>query len=431
MDIVIPDGLPDSSLHFVGIKHQDQDTFPVSLIIAQNIHQLVPGPVNRSLGQLPQLLPGKHDVVTVHQKILLLRRFQFPTPDPTDLLISHLPWPLVPVLLPLADPVSAGKYLLQLLVIHVETPGAGPAPGLRLLVFSTVVTYLKLHRALHMHVLLYLIPRNLKPGSMGAEHGTCGVVHIPLRVIPRSRHYLILIAAGLIPGQAAGKLSPPSGVGRHLHLVIPHQSHRGIAADDGPVPLHNRRLKPPLHPVNISQRPPCILRGDLQPESKERLQKPAVSLHKPLAHRPVSGLAKISALGVFQMSPPRNQGDLHIRQLRPCQHSGMPFFLQVSQDQPLPAAVQHILAASGIKDQSAASLPRFHEKMHLRIVAQRLKMSHSFYSPGDGLLVHNISRSKLHIHPKSLADHAFQDLNLHLTHDLDLNLPVSLVPGNM
>lgn len=52
MYVMVFYGLSDISLYFIGIKDQNQDTLAVSLIIAENIHQLVPGSVYGNLSQL-------------------------------------------------------------------------------------------------------------------------------------------------------------------------------------------------------------------------------------------------------------------------------------------------------------------------------------------------------------------------------------------
>lgn len=60
-----------ASLHLVGVIDQNQRTARKSLIIAAHIHQLVSGAVDVPLRKAAQLLPGKYDVVSVHQKIFL------------------------------------------------------------------------------------------------------------------------------------------------------------------------------------------------------------------------------------------------------------------------------------------------------------------------------------------------------------------------
>ena len=92
----------------------------------------------------------------------------------------------------------------------------------------------------------------------------------------------------------------------------------------------------------------------------------------------------------------------------------MLFFLQMSQDQPLPVPVQLIFICCSKKLQSASSLSRFQKKMHLRIMTKRFKMSHTFHRCGNGFLIYNISGSELHSHMEAFPDEMFQNLNLHL-----------------
>ena len=69
--------------------------------------------------------------------------------------------------------------------------------------------------------------------------------------------------------------------------------------------------------------------------------------------------------------------------------------------------------------------------MDLRIMAQRLKMPHSLHWPLDGFLIYDISSPEIHLHAEPFQDLAFQDLHLHLPHDLGPDLSQSLIPDNM
>ena len=69
--------------------------------------------------------------------------------------------------------------------------------------------------------------------------------------------------------------------------------------------------------------------------------------------------------------------------------------------------------------------------MYFRIVAQRFEVSHPFYRIGNGFLIYNISFIKIHGHPKTIQNQFFQNLNLHLTHELHFDLPQFLIPSNM
>ena len=80
---------------------------------------------------------------------------------------------------------------------------------------------------------------------------------------------------------------------------------------------------------------------------------------------------------------------------------------QMSQNQPLPVPVQHILAAAAFKDQSAARLPGLQQKMDLRIVAQGLKMAHALHSVPNRLLIYDTARAEFHRHAKALFHQIF------------------------
>ena len=98
------------------------------------------------------------------------------------------------------------------------------------------------------------------------------------------------------------------------------------------------------------------------------------------------------------------------------------FLLQVGEDQSLPVFIQHILAAGGVKDKPASRFSRLQQQMHLRIMAQRFKMSDALHWFFNGFLVYNVSGSEFHRHLEALLDQIFQDFNLHLSHDLGVDL---------
>ena len=131
------------------------------------------------------------------------------------------------------------------------------------------------------------------------------------------------------------------------------------------------------------------------------------------------------------MRTPGDQCDLHIGNLRSGQYADMLFFRQMRQDQSLPVAIQHILTAGRLKLQTAARLPRLHQKMHLRVMAQRFKMSDSDHRLHDRLLVDNAACAKFHSNAKPFGNHIFQDFRLHFSHQLRIDLSQLLVPCDM
>ena len=106
----------------------------------------------------------------------------------------------------------------------------------------------------------------------------------------------------------------------------------------------------------------------------------------------------------------------------------MPFFLQMSQDQSLPVPIQHILTAGRCELQSAAPFTGFQQQVHFRIMSQGFKMSDAFHRFRQRLLIDNASRIEFRFQSETLPQDIFQDLHLHLPHDLHMDLPLFLLP---
>ena len=130
-----------------------------------------------------------------------------------------------------------------------------------------------------------------------------------------------------------------------------------------------------------------VLGGHLQPKSIPRLQQLAFGQHQALPYCAVGGLPEVAALGVLEVGPARNEGDLHIGEGRPSQHAKVLFFFQMGQHQPLPVFVQYFFPAVGGKLHPAASGQGFQLEVHLGIVAEGLVVAHALYGFGDGLLI--------------------------------------------
>ena len=101
------------------------------------------------------------------------------------------------------------------------------------------------------------------------------------------------------------------------------------------------------------------------------------------------------------------------------------------QNQTLPVPVKHVLTAICPKSQTAPRFSRLQKKVHLCIMAKRLKMPHTLCRPQNRFFVYDTSGSKLCLHAESLPDLAFQNLHLYLAHDLRLDFSGPLVPDNM
>ena len=186
-----------------------------------------------------------------------------------------------------------------------------------------------------------------------------------------------------------------------------------------------------MHFLDIRHRAARAVQRKLQPKLIDRLQQDIFRAPQTLPQRPVRRLPEISAFGMLLMCPPCDQCDLHIGNLRSGQHTDVLFFRQMRQDQSLPVAIQHILTAGRLKLQAAARLARLHQKMHLRVMAQRFKMSDSDHRLCDRLFVDNISRAKFHRNAKPFGNHIFQHFRLHFSHQLRVDLSQLLVPCDM
>ena len=80
--------------------------------------------------------------------------------------------------------------------------------------------------------------------------------------------------------------------------------------------------------------------------------------------------------------------------------------LQMGQHQALPVPVQVVLAASGLKLETASPLSRFHKQMDLRIVAKGLKMPHTFHCSANCLLIYDVSCAEFNLYAETLFNQA-------------------------
>lgn len=61
------------AFHTISVEDEDQRAAVKALVIAQNIHQEVPGAFDINLRKLAQHFPGKNDIIAVNQKIAFPR----------------------------------------------------------------------------------------------------------------------------------------------------------------------------------------------------------------------------------------------------------------------------------------------------------------------------------------------------------------------
>ena len=384
--------------HLVGVKDQDHAAALVALVIAQDVDEGLPGRVQIHLGQGVQLLPGENDVVAVHQQVLLHRLEILNQFDPALGVAVQTGAPALGLRtkgLLLDGAVGALEYFLQLLV---RCRRRRPAPVNHRGGPFFFLLFRSQHSAgVQMGVFRHLVPLYHRARPVGAEHRVRRVVHVRLRVIVGGGDDLFGVVAAAVPRQGAGQPSPSPGVGGQLGGVVPHGGHRRAAGEHGGLAVQLRVLKFPLHLLDIRHGPAQIFLGNLQTELIPRLQQHGPGLHQPLPDGPVGGLPEVAALGVLQVGPAREQRHLHIRDGGAGEHPQVLLFLQMGENQPLPVQIQGVQAAHRVKDQTGTRLPRLQQQVHLRVVAQGLKVPDADDRRLDGLFVHDGAGAELHI----------------------------------
>ena len=248
VDVVVSDIFPRIPRHLIRVEYQDQRSLPGSLIIGHQIHQPVPGSVNVRLRQFPQLVPGKYNIVSVHQEIVLFLL-------PVGVRLCPGRPPLFFSLASGADyrsprffgralrrPEGAVKNLLQL-PVHIigfpQTAGSGcvcfSIPGACLRRLAKLLTgprFPLLYRlfpgkpAFHLHIFLNLIPGHRHSRPMEAEHGSSRILDIAVKIIPDPLDHFFFVMAWAVTGRPQGKSPAPYGVGNDLLLIIPHFRYR-------------------------------------------------------------------------------------------------------------------------------------------------------------------------------------------------------------
>ena len=338
--------LPAAALHPVGVKHQNGHTAAVPGVVAQNIHQSTPRPIQIFLGDAVQLLPRKNHVVAIHQQVLrprqrfgggLLHRTLRPC---VQRLMQGL---VVPAFY---FSVGALKNFQQLLVLRQRAPvgGGAAAPGvLRLLLLRRRGGRVP-HRQMRFGG--HLVPMHQISSPVAAKYRIRGVLGVGVRVIARRGQHLLPVVAGSIPGGLHCPATQPVGVGGHLTGVAPRCGNGDFSRQYGVFSLGQRRVKAAAQLLHIRHGPAHVVGGQRQPKVVPRLQQHSLSPRRrraqTLPHRPVGRLPEIPALGVFQVRPPRHQRDGHIGQRCAQQHAGMGALRKMGQNQPLPVLRQRV-----------------------------------------------------------------------------------------
>ena len=134
---------------------------------------------------------------------------------------------------------------------------------------------------------------------------------------------------------------------------------------------------------------------------------------------------------MLDVGPARGEGDAHVRNGGAGEHAQVRLLRQVGQHQPLPAAVQPVLAARAGEVEPAAPGAGLQQEVDLSIVPQGLVVADAHRRGGDGLLVDDAPRAEIHLQAEALGDEPAQDLQLDLPHELEVDLPKPLVPDQV
>ncbi len=491
VNVMIPQHLAFSSCHTVGIEDHNDVFSAVAGVIREDVQQPVPCRLDVRGRQLLELLPGKNNVVSVHQQEFLhglplrrplsaicrsapprgcpgalLRRSRgvpavfLPAvryrpalgllrrqhealsggpgarplvvrmterlphrpvgllEDPPQLILLRLPFPLpLPVVLGLPSahapvivscfgvscfgvaqgPLSLSRRILfplRKIDVVILSRGSGRIGVIVLRAKRSLSGRLLLPSAVHVHEIPHPVPRHNRPGPVGAEHRPGRILRIRIRVVSFFLHDLSRIMAGLVSRKGGRKPSSPPGIARHHGRVISQLGggHRSLQ-NRALLPEH-RRAAAPVHLTDVGHGSPHVFCRQLQYDLHHRLQEDVLRHHQPLPHGGKRRLSEVSAGGVLFVRPSAQEADLHIGQAGACEHALQVSRGKLGKDQILPVPLQHVRKAAVRKRDPALRLPRLQQKMHLRIMPQRLEMTDSLHRPADGLPVYNGARSE-------------------------------------
>ena len=234
--------------------------------------------------------------------------------------------------------------------------------------------------------------------------------------------------AHIVAPQRAAQLPQTAGIDRHVLPVLLQTCNRRPAGQHRAIRLHRGVIYRTAHSLQVGHSAADAVVGHFQAKIVIRLQQHRLGLHQALPYGAVSGLPEVAALRMLQVGAAGCQRQLHIRQRCAHQHTGVGALGQVGQNQPLPVEVQPVGGAIGVQHHSAAARRALHEEMHLRIVAQRFKMTHTLHQAVNGLLIHDAAAAEGYLQPKPAADLLLQHLLLHRAHQVHVDLLPALVP---
>ena len=162
-----------------------------------------------------------------------------------------------------------------------------------------------------------------------------------------------------------------------------------------------------------------------------RLKQNALCMSETVSHSTVRSLPEIPAFSMFKMGTSRNKSYLHICYRRSGKNTCMCLFIQMSHNQSLPVFIKNLFSTVCFKHKSASLFTRFKQQMYFSIMPEWLIMADTLNRSSNSFLVRNISMDKFNIHMESLQHKCFDNIKLHLTHDLNVYFLKLFIPDNM
>ena len=264
-----------------------------ALVVPQPVDEHAPGVLQALFRELLELVPGKDDIVAVHQQIfrpLGLGASPIGLCRGVGLGRAHGLG-----LIPADGTIGALEDLHELLVCcHDGAILRRQVPKRRLL-------HRRLQGAGQVHMFRHLVPLDVDSRTVAAENAVGAVIEIRLRVIAQGFHHLLLVFARLVAPEGTADSAKPPGVGCDGLGIVLHGRHRRRAGEHRLLPHYLGRVEARAHLLQVRHGSSHISLGQLQSEVVPGFQKHALGLHQTLAHRPVGGLAEVAALGVLQM----------------------------------------------------------------------------------------------------------------------------------
>ena len=131
---------------------------------------------------------------------------------------------------------------------------------------------------------------------------------------------------------------------------------------------------------------------------------------------------------MLEVCAAQQQRITYIGQFAAGENAHMALLHQMGQHQALPVPVQHIQRALRCALHAAALGQRFNAQMHFGIVAQRLKVPDAQNRRGNRLFVNDASLVKGHPHPEPFQDPLPEHFQLHLSHQMHMDLTQRFLP---